>query len=321
MVDLFERWRAGERNFQGSKLAGANLREIRLTGADLSGSDLRGADLSVARLRKVDLSDADLTGAMFVGADITAVQLSAATMAGCSLEGACLNLTSFSDTIITGANVRDAYVDGTFFSNVDLTPFLAQQATVRFAGASTVDWRSVSISRNVPGLREFLMATGMPPALADAMLGMRLPRYQSTFISYGGPDKVFAGKLHGALLGSGVPSFYFTDSALGGEALDRMMINEVAKHERFVSVCSEKSLDQRGFRRELELILQKEKDAGKLLNVPVKLDDAILRRDDPDLKELSRRTILPFENHEDRESFAKLVLRLAESLERAPGEP
>ena len=60
---LLEAYAAGERDFRGADLFGADLRSAHLNGADLRGAFLRDANLSYADLRGADLSFANLTGA------------------------------------------------------------------------------------------------------------------------------------------------------------------------------------------------------------------------------------------------------------------
>nr|WSW49875.1 pentapeptide repeat-containing protein [Streptomyces sp. NBC_01001] len=60
----------------------ATLREVNLSGANLSAVDLAHADLSAADLTNADLSKADLTDANLTGADLTDTKLSGATLKG-----------------------------------------------------------------------------------------------------------------------------------------------------------------------------------------------------------------------------------------------
>ena len=73
--------------------AGANLKEVNLSGGDLRGANLRQADLSGADLSQTDLS----------GADLTKADLSHANLIGANLIGA--NLTA---TILNDARLEDA---------------------------------------------------------------------------------------------------------------------------------------------------------------------------------------------------------------------
>jgi hypothetical protein len=64
---------------EGDTLAGANLWEARLSGADLRGHDLRGAMLWRANLTNADLRGADLRGAVLLGAILWGADLTGVT--------------------------------------------------------------------------------------------------------------------------------------------------------------------------------------------------------------------------------------------------
>ena len=57
-------------DFRNMDLSGAHLSGADLAGADLSGADLSGADLVGVDLSRADLSGADLTGAYLFGANL-----------------------------------------------------------------------------------------------------------------------------------------------------------------------------------------------------------------------------------------------------------
>jgi len=64
---------------EGDTLAGANLWEARLSGADLRNQDLRGAVLWRANLTNADLRGADLRGAILLGAILWGADLNGVT--------------------------------------------------------------------------------------------------------------------------------------------------------------------------------------------------------------------------------------------------
>ncbi|MDB4683732.1 leucine-rich repeat protein, partial [bacterium] len=78
-------------------VAGADLTDANLTGADLTDIDLTGANLTGADLTGADLTDIDLTGANLTGA-----ALSDADLSGADLTGADLTNVKISDAILTG---------------------------------------------------------------------------------------------------------------------------------------------------------------------------------------------------------------------------
>lgn len=84
-----------EADLSGANLAGLDLTTVKLTGAKLSGTNLRGANLSGMDLRTVTLNSADLSGANLANSDLSGVNLS----------GAIVNQTNFDNTNLTGADL------------------------------------------------------------------------------------------------------------------------------------------------------------------------------------------------------------------------
>ena len=98
-------------------LTGANLREAKLSHADLRWADMRDANLSradlietdmrLANLRGANLSDADLSGANLWRANLHGADLSSANLAGANLNGANLREADLSGADLRGWSVID----------------------------------------------------------------------------------------------------------------------------------------------------------------------------------------------------------------------
>ena len=86
--------------------------------------------------------------------------------------------------------------------------------------------------------------------------------FQSVFISYGGPDKPFAERLHGELSRRGVKAYVFSKDAEPGAKLHRVMREGVNRYDRVILLCSRDSLDRPGVLNEIEETLQREAREG-----------------------------------------------------------
>jgi uncharacterized protein YjbI with pentapeptide repeats len=313
--ELLRRYAAGERDFHDANLSGADLRIADLSGARLSGADLREADLTDANLRTANLRTANLSGAKLGGADLTDANLSGARLSRANLSrayligtklggahlaeaqffqanlsfadlgranlsGANLGGASLIDADLRGADLRGARLLRTQFAGVELAALCGADPPVRHDGPSTVDHRSILRSVRAPGLKDFLIRTGMPEVFVEYMVDCALSlqsdvfkMLQSTFVSYGAPDETFARKLYEALHRNGVTTFFFTEHAEPGEKLHRMMRKGVNEHDRVILVCSKDSLDRKGVLNELEEILAREaRDGGASYLIPIRLD-------------------------------------------------
>jgi hypothetical protein len=102
--------------------------------------------------------------------------------------------TNFSGVKLTGAKLSSAY-----FDDVDVSAFCDARG-LEHLGPSSIDCRTVMKSYLHPNLRPFMTDCGVPEIFATYMIdcarasGDPLLRslMQSTFISYGGPDELFA---------------------------------------------------------------------------------------------------------------------------------
>lgn len=159
---------------------------------------------------------------------------------------------------------------------------------------------------------------GPPPSPAPPA---STPALESTFISYGGPDEVFARKLNKALKRRGVKTFFFKDDALPGEKLHRVMRKGVNEHDRVILICSKSSLQRPGLLNELEETLAREaRDGGRTYLLPIRLDDYVLAEWNPADSNTSRavrdRVVADFSKHEDPKEFNEAVTKLVAALKQ-----
>lgn len=84
-------------------LAGVDLRDATLTGANLNRTEMTGASLRGASLKTAQMRHSDLAGVDLGGADLRSADLSGSSLVGASLEDARLERAN-----LRGANLRDA---------------------------------------------------------------------------------------------------------------------------------------------------------------------------------------------------------------------
>ena len=102
------------------------------------------------------------------------------------------------------------------------------------------------------------------------------PPYVSVFISYGGPDEKLAKTFYNKLQEHGVPVFFFSENAPIGKKLHHVMRDGIAKHDRVLLLCSERSLTRPGVLNEIEEALQRESlEGGQERLMPCALDDYV----------------------------------------------
>jgi len=99
-------------DLSGADLRDADLRRINLREANLSGADLRGAQLYRANLNRASLTDADLTGANLYRAYLSRADLRRANLRGAELGLSVLVSSDLDGTHLTGARVHGVSVWG-----------------------------------------------------------------------------------------------------------------------------------------------------------------------------------------------------------------
>ena len=290
--DLLRRYAAGERNFRGANLSGADLHGADLRGAKLRDAQLSRADLSRANLNRVNLIGANLIGANLIGANLGSANLhdahlGSANLGGANLRAAHLGNADLSGANLNGTNLRRADLSGaclrdTSLLNIDLSPLCDADPPVTHRGPSIVDFRTIIKSLRSPHLKGFLQRIGMPEVFieydiscAESLDGNIIKKMlQSTFISYGSPDELFARKLYEGFHRNGVTTFFFPEHAVPGKKIGRTVREGVNEYDRVILICSKNSLDRKGVLSEIEHSLSREdRDGGASYVIPVVLDD------------------------------------------------
>jgi hypothetical protein len=122
---LIDEYRRGERDFRGSYLIRADLRDADLRGADLEDAKLEWANLERANLERANLEDANLERANLevanlVGAKLRDANLEGANLVGAKLERAKLRFANLRDAKLEGANLVGAKLEWANLENANL---------------------------------------------------------------------------------------------------------------------------------------------------------------------------------------------------------
>jgi hypothetical protein len=146
----------------------------------------------------------------------------------------------------------------------------------------------------------------------------------TAFISYGGPDEVFASRLNKYLISSGIKTFFFPSDAKPGIKLHHIMRDGVNNYDKIIFVCSKNSLNRPGVINELEESLQREaREGGKEILIPITLDNYLFKGWNPERKGLKQtildRVVANFKRTKtNEENFANACSKLIQALEGGP---
>nr|WP_302850077.1 pentapeptide repeat-containing protein [Sphaerospermopsis torques-reginae] len=108
-------------NLEKAIIKTATLFKINLQDGNLIAADLSGSNLSSAYLENANLSDAILRGTNFKGAKLQNTNLSGADLSGSDLSSAYLENANLSGAILRGTNLKGAKLQNTNLSGADLT--------------------------------------------------------------------------------------------------------------------------------------------------------------------------------------------------------
>ena len=289
-----------------TSLPGIDLRDSALrivfSDVDMTGSCFRGADLAFTHF------DGKFAGANFEQANLAWADFGSSDLTGSKFRGADLRHTHFESSVLDACDFTGAQLEHTTFLDVSLSSLCTSSDLIHEA-PSYIDHRTVIRSVNSPHLKDCLLRMGTPAIFVEYMFDCArslseksmFHLLQSTFISYGEPDRPFAQRLYEALHANGVRTFFFPEHGIPGKKLHRVMREGVNKFDRVIVICSANSLSRRGVLNEIEETLQREaRDGGASYLIPIRLDDYIFQPEcgvDPGITQAIRdRVVADFTN-------------------------
>jgi len=273
-------------NFSNANLINADLREAKLSHADLPGAYLIGADLSHA-----DLSYADLPGAYLINADLSRANLSRANLSHTELNNvklidADLINADLSHTDLSGANLSLANLSlanlsraalrSTVVGNVDLRTVQGLD-TVKHYGPSTIGTDTLERSQgDIPEV--FLRGVGLSDTFIEyARALVKKPfDYYTCFISYSSKDEEFTKRLYNDLQGAGVRCWFAPKDMDIGDEIQYRINESIRIYDKLLLILSKHSVNSTWVEYEIKRALNKEPAGVQNVLYPVRLDKAIL---------------------------------------------
>jgi uncharacterized protein YjbI with pentapeptide repeats len=286
-----------------------NLNGAKLFRADLHGADLHGADLIKANLGKANLEGANLTGANLTGANFREANLE-----GANLEWANLSEADFRDASLTAANLNEVIFVKTIVLDVDLSG-CKNLATIRHAGPSTIDIRTLQRSGRLP--LDFLRGVGLPDILIDylpSLLGQAIQHY-TCFISYSSTDDEFARRLHADLQDKGVRCWFAPEDMKIGAKIRDTIDEAIRLRDKVLLVLSKAAIASDWVEDEVDKTFEEERSRGGVVLFPVRLDDSVLETNEAWAAKLRRsRNIGDFRAWKDHDTYQKALDRVLRDL-------
>ena len=291
----------------------ANLRDANLFGADFRDANLRDANLRDANLRGANLSGADLSGADLRSADLSGVNFDKTVFRITNIDNVDLKLAKSLESINHRGN--SSISTQTFIKNEGQIPKILLQ------GIGLSDWEIEAVKLYQPNLT--------PTQIVDIVYEIDHLRNKTpiqlypVFLSHSHKDKPFTRKLHDALNAHGVRSWLDEKKLLPGDDILKSIDKGINVYDKMILICSKDSLDAWWVNRELDRILEKEKELndGKpeaeqvRLLIPIMLDDYILSDwKSSRKKEITRYFIGDFQGWKKEDQFDQAVEELVKAL-------
>src|SRR5205085_8344971 len=223
--------------------------------------------------------------------------------------------TNFTETNLSGADFYQAFVTFTIFTDVDLSE-VKNLETAFHIGQSSVGIDTIYKSRGSIS-EKFLRGCGVPEEFITYMRSLtgRLIEFYSCFISYSSKDEEFAKRLYADLQNEGVRCWFAPEDLKIGEKFRVRIDESIRLHDKLLLVLSESSVASQWVEKEVETALEKEREQGKIVLFPLRLDDAVLEIKTGWAADVRRsRHIGDFTDWKNHDSYKKAFDRLMRDL-------
>jgi uncharacterized protein YjbI with pentapeptide repeats len=234
-----------------NNLRDANLKDVNLRNANLEGASLNYANLTYADLRNANLINADLESANLICVDFNYTKLNCT-----KFNGAILGRTTFANTDLRGAIGLEA-VNHHFPSEVGVSTIYLSNGQI-----PEVFLRGCGLSDT---LIEYI-----PSLLNDPLL------FYSCFISYSSLNHACAERLYADLQNRGVRCWFAPEDLKIGDKIRDRIDETIRLRDKLLLILSEQSIASEWVEHEVESALEEERQRGRTILFPVRIDDAVM---------------------------------------------
>jgi ActR/RegA family two-component response regulator len=224
-------------------------------------------------------------------------------------------LTGFPLSVKDHNRLRDidaVVVDKGSLSEEALAALLKEQARFRPAKEEPNDWARLIIENGKLRLRVVELERQLESS-SRQVFGETF----SCFVSHSSRDESFARKLYGDLVSRGVLCYFAPEDMRAGDEIRPTVRRFVDRQEKLVLILSESSIASRWVQTEVEAAFSKERETGRAVLVPLRIDDAIAKADRAWAREiLEMRHIENFAEWREEAAYQKALARLHAALLR-----
>ena len=303
----------------------ADLVSAELQGQNLSGYDFGNANFSLANLSETNLSEANLrytnlkkvnlNRAILIGADLRESCLTKASLVATDFDSAKMGNTSLNDIDFSESKGLEKiihYEPSTL--GIDTLFISKGQIPIEFLQGCGLSDLQIELSKLTRAGLDSEQITEFTYKIHQLYIGDGI-QYYSCFISYNSKDEEFAKHLHDNLQDNGVRCWFALEDMKIGDQIRPTIDRQIRLRDKLLVILSENSVQSEWVGDEVEAALEEEKESGRLVLFPIRLDDAVMdTRDDWAAKVKRRRRIGDFSNWKDEGSYQKAFERLLRDL-------
>jgi TIR domain/Pentapeptide repeats (8 copies) len=298
-------------------LSDVNLNHASLSGAILNNANLSGADLSAADLSGANLNHAGLIDTNFIDVSLRRADLSDTFLMRADLSRASLLFANLSRAIVKDADFTSSRMCNTTLAGVDLGEAKGLE-TVWHHCPSTIGIDTLYQSAGmIP--EAFLRGCGVSDefiAYARSLVEAgKAIQFYTCFISYSSKNQDFAVRLYSDLQNKGVRCWYAPEDLKIGDKIRDCIDESIKLRDKLLLILSEHSITSDWVEQEVESALEEERQRGRTILFPIRLDDAVMESNKA-WAALIRRTrhIGDFTRWKDHDSYQKAFDRLLRDL-------
>lgn len=339
----------------GADLRGANLSGAHIEDSNFFETDLRKANLSGSQLFGAKIENSIFTGAILRGVNFYRAKILYTDLDGLSFHGrinfndAVLKGVKFSNPDFSGSYFLKTVLDNVDFgtANLEKAAFaMTQFIDVNLVKAKNLDscdhfyYSNLSLAtlKNNPNLPlKFLRGCGLSDTEIEFYklysedltasevtdIGYKLIelrskpgiQFYSCFISYSSKDEEFTRKLYDNLQNAGVRCWYAPEDLKIGDKFRNAIDDAIRFRDKLLVVLSAKSIESDWVENEVETALEEERERGKTVLFPIRIDNAVMETTKPWARLLRReRHIGDFSNWKNPADYNKAFERLMRDL-------
>jgi hypothetical protein len=165
----------------------------------------------------------------------------------------------------------------------------------------------------------FLRGCGVPNSMIEyahsLVTAVRPIDYYSCFISYADEDRALAERLHADLQATGVRCWFAPyDMQIGDSIIDRID-QAIRLHEKLLLILSASSVASAWVGVETKIALMRERNEGRAVLFPIRLDDAVLHSAQGWAAQVQERHIGDFRQWKEHDAYQQAFARLLRDLQ------